>query len=277
MLELNRFLTSANREPETLTEKPDGVLFEGDRLPLAGVSVAEAKALLRDTWNIPYFADAKVNGRPATSGRVLRHGDLLGFCQRFGLKGGDDLAGEQAFAEALLRSEPGLAAIAGEVAALALPPDEQLRIVTLRVFRWSEERFGRVAAEAAAILEDLAHSLSATGGDRDRPPGQGQPHPGARSGSLRRSTPIRIDEAEGVAVIGGVHHSLDRVCLAILSSLVAAGGGWVSAEDMRSERRILRHEGRIDRLIGKMKDEVQALREVIESRPGRGYRLTKRP
>lgn len=67
----------------------DGVLFEGDWLPLVGLAVAEAKAMLKDAWSIPYFADAYVNGCQVSVVHVLRSGDRLDFSQRFGVKAGD--------------------------------------------------------------------------------------------------------------------------------------------------------------------------------------------
>ncbi|QEL17845.1 hypothetical protein [Limnoglobus roseus] len=42
-----------------------GVRDEDDRLPLSGTTVSQAKAFLRDAVNIPYIADALVNGRPS--------------------------------------------------------------------------------------------------------------------------------------------------------------------------------------------------------------------
>ena len=106
--------TQGNRLPRS--DRRDGVLFGGDWLPLVGVSVATAKALLRDAWGIPYFADTIVNGRPAlVSQVVLRSGDRLVFSQRFGFKAGEQQSVEQAQAESLVIAYPELMDIAARV------------------------------------------------------------------------------------------------------------------------------------------------------------------
>ena len=105
-------------------ENDEGVLFEGDYLPLAGVSVAKAKALLRDS-GISYFSEAIVNGYPVMVGYVLRPGDRLVFSQRFGFKSGDDLSAEKVMADGLLRTEPELARMVDEVYELRIPVDQK--------------------------------------------------------------------------------------------------------------------------------------------------------
>lgn len=135
-----------------------GVRFEGDRLPLAGMAVADAKALLRDAGNIPYFADAVVNGRPVGAGHVLRHGDRLGFPQRFGFKGGGDRpAGAQA--GALVNAYPELTDIAARVKALGLPADRSLDVMAGMVATWAEERFGPVPNKLEAVLSEIVDRL----------------------------------------------------------------------------------------------------------------------
>ena len=101
-------------------EKHEGVLFERDWLPLVGLPVVQAKAMLKDAWGISYFADAFVNGRQVPVAHVLHRGDRLEFVQRFGFKAGDDLAAEKEMAEAFLRAEPSLARLVKEVLALPL-------------------------------------------------------------------------------------------------------------------------------------------------------------
>src|SRR5262245_7290134 len=107
----------------------DGVLFEGDWLPLVGVPVAETKPMLKDAGNISYFADAFVNGRQMPVAYVLQRADRLEFVQSFGFKAGDDLAAEIEMAEALLRAEPELARLVDDVSKLPLDTDEMLAVM----------------------------------------------------------------------------------------------------------------------------------------------------
>ncbi len=138
--------------------KARGVLYEGDWLPLAGVAVAHAKTLLRDAGNIPYFADAWVNGCPVGVGHVLRHGDRLGFSQRFGFKGGGDLPAE-AQAQALVRAYPELMEFAARVRALGLPADRSLDVMAGMVAVWAKERFGPPDAALIPFLADIVQRL----------------------------------------------------------------------------------------------------------------------
>lgn len=135
-----------------------GVRFEGDWLPLGGVSVADAKALLRDAGSIPYFADAWVNGRPVGVGHVLRHGDRLGFSQRFGFKGGGDRPAE-AQAGALVSAYPELLAIVARVKALGLPADPSLNVMAGMVAVWAEERFGALPNKLGTVLGEIVERL----------------------------------------------------------------------------------------------------------------------
>ena len=120
----------------------DGVLFEGDWLPLAGMSVFVAKAMLKDAGNISYFADAIVNGRQVPVAHVLQPGDRLEFVQRFGYKASDDRPIEQAIGKAVVVAYPELVEIADKVKALNLPADRSLDLMAGMVAEWAEERFG---------------------------------------------------------------------------------------------------------------------------------------
>ena len=135
-----------------------GVRFEGDWFPLSGNTVSQAKALLRDAGNIPYFADALVNGRPVGVGHVLRHGDRLGFSQRFGFKGGGDRPAE-AQAGALVIAYPELTDIAARVKALGLPADRSLDVMAGMVATWAEGRFGPVPNKLEAVLGEIVDRL----------------------------------------------------------------------------------------------------------------------
>jgi hypothetical protein len=136
-----------------------GVLFEGDRLPLEGLAVAEAKALLADTWAIPYFSDAIVNGCPVSVNSVLLPVDSLAFRRRFGFKGGNDQDGNKIEAESLVRAYPELLDIAATVKALDLPAGRSLDVMVGLVARWAEERFGQPGRQIMAILKDIVERL----------------------------------------------------------------------------------------------------------------------
>jgi hypothetical protein len=165
-----------------------GVGFEGDWLPLAGATVAHAKTLLRDAGNIPYFADAWVNGRPVSVERVLRHGDRLGFSQRFGFKGADDRPAE-AQTEALVNAYPELLVMAARVKALGLPADQSLDVMAAMVAMWLEERFGVLPKKLEAVLAEIVDEFFAEWSRRQQNP---QAAPVTQAG---RPAP-RLTEAE---------------------------------------------------------------------------------
>ena len=143
----------------TRLEQADGVLFEGDWLPLIGVPVAKAKAMLKDAWGISYFADAIVNGRQVTIAHRLRRGDHLEFFQRFGVKAGDDRPIEQAIGEAMVVVYPELVEIADKVKALNLPADRSLDLMAGMVAEWAVQRFGPPGKSVLAILAEVVARL----------------------------------------------------------------------------------------------------------------------
>ena len=145
----------------TRLEEHDGVHFEGDWLPLAGLPVIEAKAMLKDAWGIPYFADAIVNGRQVPVARVLRRGDRLEFFQRFGVKAGDDQPGERAVAESLVIAYPKLLDIEAIVKSRNLPRNESLRLMASMVSRWMEEWFGPLGDTGVPVVVEVLKRLQA--------------------------------------------------------------------------------------------------------------------
>lgn len=249
----------------TRLEEHDGVLFEGDRLPLAGLPVVQAKAMLTDAWGISYFADAFVNGRQVPVAHVLRRGDRLEFVQRFGFKAGDDHAAEKAMAEALLRAEPELARLVDEVHKLPLNVDTRLAVMALRVFQWSKERFGPATTDAVNMLNRLVSELSRLAG------GGSTPAP-----SIPISQRVRVDVGRGEVIIDGVHHALDKVYLAILDCLVAADGAIVSRAEMKDMSKTLKDEDHIERHITKLKKTNEAIGNLIErDKRKRGFRIRR--
>lgn len=259
---------------EAELDQHEGVLFEGDWLPLAGQSVADAKAMLRDTWTIPYFSDAIVNGHTALVNQFLRPGEHLQFLQRYGIKSGDDRPAEDAEADALLHSHPELAQIAAEVDAMNLPAKRRLAILTLRVFRFAERRFGPVIGQSAAVLDEVITKLT----DEKERLAVARPerdHPGGTvsvSAKARRELHLQVDEQRHHVLLDGVRHHADPALVAILACLLAANGERRTRADMKREKMLLENEKRIDRLIFTLKDEFPEFRSMIES-DRRGYRL----
>lgn len=136
-----------------------GVWFEGDWLPLAGRAVAEAKAMLKDSWDIPYFADAIVNGRQVPMSHVLRFGDGLVFRQRFGIKAGDDRPIERAIGEAVVAAYPDLLEKAARVRARNLSANHEQEAIKGVVDEWAVQQFGQADASTKAILADIVQRL----------------------------------------------------------------------------------------------------------------------
>jgi hypothetical protein len=253
----------------TRLEVNDGVLFEGDWLPLMGLPVLKAKAFLKDAGNISYFADAFVNGRQVPVAHVLRSGDVLEFVQPFGVKAGADLGSEKEMALALLRAEPELARMVDEVYELPMPVDKRLAVMALRLFQWSERRFGRMTADATDTLNKLASEFSrlANGGHNPL---------GSRQSRIPISERVRVDLAGGEVVIDGVHHALDPIPLAILDCLVAADGMIVSRAEMKDRSEKLGNVSHIERHIKKLQDTNEPVGCLIQTDDrNRGFRIRR--
>lgn len=143
----------------TRLEEDGGVLVEGDWLPLTGLPVVEAKAMLKDAWGIPYFADAIVNGRQVPVAHVLQPGDRLDFVQRFGVKDGDNKPIEQLIGEALVIAYPELREGAEKVMARNLSADHERAALKGMVDEWAVQQFGPLDASTKAILADSVQRL----------------------------------------------------------------------------------------------------------------------
>jgi hypothetical protein len=140
-------------------EAHDSVLFEGERLPLGGMSVFEAKAMLKDAWGITYFADAFVNGRQVPVARVLEPGDRLAFVQRFGIKASNDQSIEQAIGKAMVAVYPDLLEMAVQVRARNLSADHERQAMKGVVDEWAVQQFGQPDASMRAVLADIVQRL----------------------------------------------------------------------------------------------------------------------
>jgi hypothetical protein len=147
------------RTTMTRLDVDEGVLFEGDRLPLGGMSVFEAKAMLKDAWAIPYFADALVNGRQVPVAHVLQPGERLEFVQRFGVKAGNDQPIEQAIGEAVVAVYPVLLEKAATVKARNLSADQEREAMKGIVDEWAVHHFGQPDASTRAVLADIVQRL----------------------------------------------------------------------------------------------------------------------
>ncbi len=141
----------------------DGGLAE--ELPLAGLTVEAAKQQLQMCLNVPYFADAIVNGRQVPVVHLLRSGDRLEFVQRFGTKAGDGKPIERAIGEAVVVAYPELVVMADKVKALNLPADRSLDLMVGMVVEWAEREFGPPGKSVLAILAEVVARL-----DRIEPP-----------------------------------------------------------------------------------------------------------
>lgn len=137
----------------------EGVLFEGQWLPLAGLSVFQAKVLLQDTGNISYFADAILNGRSVPVAHLLGRADRLEFVQRFGVKAGDNRTIKEAISEAILIAYPELLEMADKVKTLNLPTDRSLDLMAGMVAEWAEKRFGPPGKSVLTVLAEIVDRL----------------------------------------------------------------------------------------------------------------------
>lgn len=137
----------------------EGVLFEGDWLPLVGIPVIQAKALLKDAGSISYFADAIVNDRQMSLAYLLQLGDRLEFVQRFGVKAGDDKPIVQAIGEAMVVVYTELLEKAATVRARNLSADHERAALKRTVEEWAVQQFGPPDASTKAILADIVERL----------------------------------------------------------------------------------------------------------------------
>lgn len=126
----------------------------------AGMTVGTAKERLRDSHNIPYFADAIVNGEEVSVAYVLGDGDRFYFRKRFGIKAGDDRPFEERQAEGLIHAYS-LGEIVSAVKRRNLPKDESLDLMAVMVGQWAAERFGQPEPKDRRILTEILKRLDA--------------------------------------------------------------------------------------------------------------------
>ncbi len=118
------------------------------------------KKVLGQIFNIPYFAEAFVDGAAVGVGHVLRDGVYLEFVQVFGLKGGGDQSDVEAKGKALVDSYPGLKKIRDQVRAFGLDAKQSIEIMLVLVCEFVEEKFGPVPETATRTVKETAKLLA---------------------------------------------------------------------------------------------------------------------
>lgn len=253
------------------------VIFEDqgieDCLPFVGLTVGAVKQRLRGILNIPYFADAIVNGEIVPVAHLLHGGDRLRFQKRYGVKGGDDRPSEEREAEGLIRAYD-LGEIISAVKRRNLPRDESLDLVAVMIGQWAERNFGPADHHARRVLGETVRQLPTVEArlgvaSQKDPQSSTTVSLGERSRQLR----LRVIESDNVVVIGDEHHVMDERYVAIIACLLDAKGAWLSGSEMSQRKKCLDLEDRPDRLIGKLKIEYPKIGKHIESVRGRGFRL----
>src|SRR5206468_7096399 len=111
-------------------------------------------------FNIPYFAEAFINGATVGVGHVLRSTDSLEFVQVFGLKGGGAESDEEAKGKALVDSYPGLKKIGDQVKTFGLDAEKSIEVTLDLVCRFVEEKFGCIPDTATATVKETARLLT---------------------------------------------------------------------------------------------------------------------
>ena len=126
------------------------------KFPLAGVSVGSVKTSLRAAFNIPYFAEARVDGKRVKVDHVLVGGDRLEFIQVFGYKGAKDEPRAKSGARGLLTHYPELVKIVKDVMSRDLDPDKKTNLMAAKVARWCKDHFGPIVNDVATMNEVIS-------------------------------------------------------------------------------------------------------------------------
>jgi hypothetical protein len=132
-----------------------------DQLLLVGKSIAAIKRSLREVFNIPYFAEAFVDGVPVDADHVIRQCHVVEFVKRFGFKGATNEPAEETEANGLLAvyDEP-LRRMSDQVKAKGLAADEAVEAMRILVLQWCQHTFGSVAAWDLPELQGTITHLS---------------------------------------------------------------------------------------------------------------------
>ena len=128
-------------------------------LPVVGMTMGCVKQSLRETLNIPYFADAIVNDVIVLVRYIFRANDRLAFRKRFGVKAGDAQPTARHEAQEIIQAYD-LARIAAEVKGRNLPKDESLDLMAEMVKRWAVEHFAKPDDSARIVLVHILKRLA---------------------------------------------------------------------------------------------------------------------
>src|SRR5262249_666128 len=115
---------------------------------------------LQDAFNIPYFAEAIVNGKAITLDHVLADGDRLEFAKAFGYKSHKKESQAKAEAKGLLSHYPELVEIGNKVKSRGLDAERSVEVMAVIVARWCEDHFGPIANAVVPTLNEIVSKLT---------------------------------------------------------------------------------------------------------------------
>lgn len=128
-------------------------------LPIAGESVGWARESLRHALNLPFFAEAFIEGRGVNPDYRLVGGDTLEFLWRVGVKGGrGDL--HEATAKGLIRRHPELISIGAQVKVLGLDAEAAVDATLDLVVKFVESKYGGIPTSEAPTLAMVVEILN---------------------------------------------------------------------------------------------------------------------
>jgi hypothetical protein len=126
--------------------------------PVRGRTITFVKRRLRDGFNIPYFAEAFVDGVPVNADHILGECALLEFVKTFGFKGGREATPEDEPSGLFWAYQPELLTIAEQVKAANLSLDQSVDMMVQLVTRWCQTKFGPLlGVNLPQVMEAVQH------------------------------------------------------------------------------------------------------------------------